>query len=43
MKTIVVTLAVGLLLVVNWPADAFQTRPKPHKVKKHKPRKHHLF
>jgi hypothetical protein len=42
MKTFLGVLAIAFLLVVNWPAQAFQTHPKPHKVKKHKAPKHHL-
>jgi len=42
MKTMVVALAVGLLLAISWPAHAFQTHPKPQKVKKHKAKKHRL-
>jgi len=48
MKTIVATMAVAFLLVVNWPtAQAFQAaRPKAHKVKKHRTKgskKHHFL
>ena len=43
MKTIFGVLTIALLLAANWPAQAFQTHPKPNKVKKHKAKKHRLL
>jgi len=43
MKRIVAGLALAFFLLGNCPAQAFQNHPKPHKVKKHKGKKHRRF